>query len=162
MNRFLCLWYTGSMLIQKITEDLKVAMKSGDQARVDALRFILAGLRSAEKDKFAKDPTAPLSDEEAVAVLQKEVKRRRESIDLFKKGNRSDLAEKEEADLRILSEYVPKELSSEEVEKVVDALVAKGFSDFNVLMREAMKELKGRADGRMVGDIVKKKLGSGA
>ncbi len=150
------------MLIQKITEDLKVAMKSGDHARVEALRFILAGLKGAEKDKYAKDPNASLTDEEAVGVLQKEVKRRRESIELFRKGDRPDLVEKEEADLRILSEYVPRELSSEEVEKVVDALFAKGFSDFNVLMREAMKELKGRADGRVVGDIVKKKLGSAA
>ena len=147
------------MLIQKITDDLKIAMKSGDHARVEALRFILAGLKGAEKDKFAKDPNAVLTDEEAVAVLQKEVKRRRESIDLFKKGNRADLVEKEEADLRVIAEYVPKELSPEEVEKVVDELYAKGFSDFNTLMRESMKELKGRVDGKLVGEIVKKKIG---
>jgi uncharacterized protein YqeY len=147
------------MLIQKITDDLKIAMKSGDHARVEALRFILAGLKGAEKDKFAKDPNAVLTDEEAVAVLQKEVKRRRESIDLFKKGNRADLVEKEEADLRVIAEYVPKELSPEEVEKVVDELHAKGFSDFNTLMRESMKELKGRVDGKLVGEIVKKKIG---
>ncbi len=147
------------MLIQKITDDLKIAMKSGDHARVEALRFILAGLKGAEKDKFAKDPNAVLTDEEAVAVLQKEVKRRRESIDLFKKGNRADLVEKEEADLRVIAEYVPKELSPEEVERVVDELHAKGFSDFNTLMRESMKELKGRVDGKLVGEIVKKKIG---
>jgi uncharacterized protein YqeY len=146
-------------LIQKMTEDLKVAMKSGDRARVDALRFILAGLKGAEKDKFAKDPNAVLADDEAVAVLRKEVKRRRESIELFKKGGRPDLVEKEEADLRVLMEYAPKELSPEEIEKVVDGLIAKGNSEFNVLMREVMKELKGRADGKVVGEIVKKKLG---
>ena len=61
-------------------------------------------------------------------------------------------------DLAVIAEYVPKELSVEEVEKVVDGLKSKGFSDFNALMREAMKELKGRADGKLVGDIVKKKL----
>lgn len=159
MRRFGILWYTKNMMIQRITDDLKVAMKSGDHARVEALRFMLAGLKSAEKDKFAKDPSATLTDEEAVAVLQKEVKRRRESIELFKKGNRADLVEKEEADLRVIAEYVPKELSQEEVEKVVDELYAKGFSDFNALMRESMKELKGRADGKLVGEIVKKKIG---
>ena len=159
MRRFGILWYTKNMMIQRITDDLKVAMKSGDHARVEALRFMLAGLKSAEKDKFAKDPSATLTDEEAVAVLQKEVKRRRESIELFKKGNRADLVEKEEADLRVIAEYVPKELSPEEVEKVVDELHAKGFSDFNTLMRESMKELKGRVDGKLVGEIVKKKIG---
>lgn len=145
-------------LLKKITDDLKVAMKSGERARVDVLRFVLAGLQGAEKDKYAKAPGVPLSDEEAVSVLQKEVKRRKEAIELFKKGNRADLVNKEEGDLAVIAEYVPKELSSEEVEKVVDDLKEKGFSDFNSLMREAMKELKGRADGKIVGDIVKKKL----
>jgi uncharacterized protein YqeY len=134
-------------------------MKSGDRARVDVLRFMLAGLQGAEKDKYAKQPGVPLSDEEAVVVLQKEVKRRREAIELFKKGNRADLVDKEEGDLTVIAEYVPKELSAEEIEKIVDDLKAKGSSDFNSLMREAMKELKGRADGKIVGEIVKKKLG---
>jgi len=152
--------YTDHMtLLQKITEDMKAAMKSGDHARVDVLRFMMAGIRSAEKDKYAKTPDVPMTDEEAVAVLQKEVKRRKEAIELFKKGNREDLVNKEDADLAVIATYVPKELSPEEIEKVVDDLKAKGFSDFNVLMRESMKELKGRADGKMVGEIVKKKLG---
>jgi hypothetical protein len=146
-------------LLQRITDDLKIAMKSGDRARVDVLRFTLAGLQGAEKDKYAKHPGVPLSDEEAVAVLQKEVKRRKEAIELFKKGNRADLVNKEEADLAVIAEYVPKGLSAEEIEKVVDGLKAKGFSDFNSLMREAMKEVAGRADGRTVGEIVKRKLG---
>ncbi|MGB7957751.1 MAG: GatB/YqeY domain-containing protein [Minisyncoccia bacterium] len=146
-------------LLERISADIKTAMKSGDHARVDALRFALAGLQGAEKDKYAKQPGVPLSDDEAVVVLQKDVKRRKESIELFKKGNRDDLVKKEEADLRIISEYVPKELSTEEIEKVVDGLLAKGSADFNSLMRDAMKELKGRADGRIVGEIIKKKIG---
>jgi uncharacterized protein YqeY len=146
-------------LLKKITDDLKTAMKSGDRARVDVLRFMLAGIQGAEKDKFAKVPGVALTDAEAVAVLQKEVKRRREAIELFKKGNRADLVTKEEGDLKVIAEYVPKELSVEEIGKVVDALRAKGFSDFNSLMKEAMKELKGRTDGTIVGDIVKRKLG---
>ena len=146
-------------LLKKITEDMKTAMKSGDRARVDALRFILAGLQGAEKDKYAKQPGVALTDEEAVAVLQKEAKKRKESIELFKKGNRPDLVSKEESDLTVIAEYVPKELSADEVEKVVDGLIVKGFSDFSSLMREAMKELKGRADGKVVGEVVKKKLG---
>lgn len=146
-------------ILEKITSDLKVAMKSGDRVRVDALRFILAGVQGAEKEKHAKAPGVALTDDEAISVLQKEVKRRKEAIDLFKKGNRSDLVSKEESDLAIIAEYVPKELSVAEVEKVVDGLIAKGVADFNSLMKEAMKELKGRADGKTVGDVVKRKLG---
>ncbi len=147
-------------LLEKITADLKTAMKSGDRARMDVLRFVLAGIQGALKDKYAKAPSVPLTDEEAVAVLQKEVKRRREAIELFKKGNRSDLVDKEEADLTVIAEYVPKELSAEEIEKTVSGLQAQGFSDFSSLMREAMKELKGRADGKIVGEIVRKKIGT--
>ncbi len=142
-------------LIEQISADLKSAMKSGERARVDVLRFVLAGLQGAEKDK-----RAPLLDEEAIATLQKEVKRRREAIELFKKGNRADLVEKEEGDLAVIAAYLPKELSSDEIEKAVDELRAKGFADFNSLMREAMKELKGRADGKTVGEIVRRKLAS--
>lgn len=145
-------------LLQKITADLKTAMKSGDRVRVDALRFILAGLQGAEKDKYAKAPGVALTDDEAILVLQKEAKRRKESIELFKKGGRQDLVDKEEADLKILAEYMPKEFSREDIEKVVEGLIAKGLNDFNSLMKEAMKELKGRADGKMVGDVVKRKL----
>jgi hypothetical protein len=146
-------------ILERIIGDLKTAMKSGDHVRVDALRFILAGVQGAEKEKYAKAPGVALTDEEAIAVLQKEAKRRKESIELFKKGNRPDLVSKEEADLKVLSEYVPKELSVEEIEKVVEGLIAKGISDFNSLMKEAMKELKGRADGKTVGEVVKKKIG---
>lgn len=145
-------------LLERITNDLKVAMKSGDRARVDVLRFTLAGIQGAEKDKYAKQPGVPLTDDEAVSVLQKEMKRRRDAIELFKKGNRTDLVSKEEADLAVMAEYVPKELSPAEIEQVVGVLKEKGFSDFNSLMREVMKELKGRADGKVVGEIVKRKL----
>jgi len=145
-------------LLERISGDLKIAMKRGDRARVDVLRFTLAGLQGAEKDKYARQPGVALSDDEAVAVLQKEIKRRREAMELFKKGGRADLVDKEEADIKVIAEYVPKELSPAEIEKVVAALRDKGFSDFNSLMREAMKEFRGRADGKVVGEIVKRKL----
>ena len=134
-------------------------MKSGDKMRVEVLRFSLSSLNGALKDKQLKDPAALLSDEEVIANLQKEAKRRRESIELFKQGNRNDLVEKEEADLGIIMAYLPKQMSREEVEAVVADLKGKGFTEFNVLMREAMKVLKGRADGKMVGEIVKANVG---
>lgn len=145
-------------LLQKLSDDLKTAMKGGQKERVDVLRFALAGVQGAQKEKNAKQPGVALTDEEAVAVLQKEAKRRREAIELFRQGKRDDLVTKEEAELAILSEYIPKGLSTAELEKIVDDLKAQGVNDFNSLMRETMKLAKGRADGKAVGAVIKKKL----
>lgn len=146
-------------ILHKLQDDMKSAMKAGDKPRLEVLRFVIAGVMGAEKDKHAKQPNVPLTDEEVVAVLQKEAKRRREALDLFRKGGRMDLVKKEESDLAVIFEYLPKELSAEEIEKIVDGLKGRGINDFNSLMRETMKEVKGRADGKTVGDVIKKKLG---
>jgi uncharacterized protein YqeY len=146
-------------LFETITSEMKSAMKAGDKVRLEVLRFVLAGLQSAQKEKGIKEPGAKLTDEEVIAILQKEAKRRKEAIELFKQGNRADLVEKESADLAIISAYLPAELSEQEIEKVVNGLYTQGFNEFNTLMREAMKVLKGKADGKVVGDMIKKKLG---
>lgn len=146
-------------LLDKINEDLKTSMKSGDRARVEVLRFAISGIRNVEKEKFAKQPGVALTDEEVVATLQKDAKRRKEAIELFKKGGRNDLVEKEEGDLKIIMSYLPQELSEDELGKIVEEVKAQGNADFNSIMRETMKLVKGRADGRMVGEVIKKKLG---
>jgi uncharacterized protein len=147
-------------LFQKINDDMKAAMKSGDKPRLEVIRFALASLHAAQKEKEMKTPGATLTDEEVVAVLQKDAKRRKESIELFKQGKRDDLVAKEEADLLVLGEYVPKELSRSEIEKMVDEVKAQGFVDFSSAMRETMKLVKGRADGKAVGEVIKEKLAS--
>jgi len=146
-------------LYEQINADLKTAMKGGDKPRVETLRFVLAGLNSFQKDKNAKQPGVAITDEETVSVLQKEIKRRKESIELFKQGKRDDLVSKEEGDLAFIAVYVPKELSREEIEAIVDGVIAAGASDFNAAMRETMKAVKGRADGKAVGEVIKAKLG---
>jgi len=146
-------------LFEQINSDLKVAMKSGDKVRVEVLRFSLAGLNAAQKEKGIKEPGATLIDEEVIAALQKEAKKRKESIELFRQGKRDDLVQKEEGDLAIIMGYLPKEMSREEIEKIVLDLKNKGFTEFNTLMREAMKVLKGRADGKLVGEVVKASIG---
>ena len=146
-------------LFDQINTDLKTAMKSGDKVRVDALRFSLSGLNAAKKEKEMKEPGAALTDEEVNAALQKDAKKRKESIELFRQGKRDDLVQKEEADLAIIMSYLPKEMSREEIEKVVIDLKNQGFAEFSTLMREAMKVLKGRADGKLVGEVIKTKLG---
>lgn len=142
-------------LFEKIAEDMKAAMKSGDKQRLEALRFTLASLNSAQKEKALKEPNATLTDEEVVKALQKEAKKRKDSIELFKQGGRTDLVEKEEADLKVIYEYLPQELSRDEVVAIVKDLKSKGFNDFSSLMRESMKAVQGRADGKMVGDVIK-------
>jgi uncharacterized protein YqeY len=146
-------------LYEKLNEDVKAAMKSGDKSRLEVLRFVSSGLYNAQKEKGVKQPGVGLTDDETIAALQKEAKRRREAIELFKQGKRDDLVKKEEADLAIIGQYLPKEISAKEIEKIVDELKAKGTNDFNSLMRETMKLVKGRADGKAVGDVIKKKLG---
>jgi hypothetical protein len=145
-------------LFQKINDDMKAAMKSGDKPRLEVIRFALAGLNAAQKEKELKTPGAVLADEEVVTILQKDAKRRKESIELFKQGKRDDLVAKEEADLLVLGEYIPKELSRVEIEKMVDDVKAQGFADFSSVMRETMKLVKGRADGKVVGEVIKEKL----
>ena len=145
-------------LFEKLNNALKAAMKSGDKARLEVLRFVMAGIQGAQKEAAAKKPGAVLTDDEVIALLQKEAKRRKEAVALFRQGGRNDLVEKEEADLAVIYEYIPKELSAEEIDAIIDELKGQGANDFNSLMREVMKRAKGRADGKTVGDAIKKKL----
>jgi uncharacterized protein YqeY len=105
-----------------------------------------------------KEPGVQLTDEEVVSLMQKESKRRKDAIVLFTQGNRNDLVEKESADLAIIAEYLPEEMTEVEIGKVIDDVRAQGASDFPTIMREAMKILKGKADGKIVGEIIKKKM----
>ena len=134
---------------------MKTAMKSGDKARLEVLRFTLAGLNAAQKEKTLKDPAATLSDEEVVTVLQKESKKRKDSIELFKQGKRDDLVSKEEADLKVLYEYLPAELSRDEIVAMVKIAKENGANDFSSIMKEVMKLAKGRANGKTVGDVIR-------
>lgn len=146
-------------LYETISGDVKTAMKAGDKMRVEVLRFTLAPLYAALKEKQAKDPAATLSDEETMAILQKEAKRRKESIDAFQKGGRQDLVDKETAEFAVIAGYLPEQMSREEIEKVIDALVAGGNNEFATLMREASKITKGKADGKLVALVAKEKTG---
>lgn len=144
------------VLLEKVKGDVTSALKQGNRERADVLRYLLAQVHNKEIELRGK----PIGDSEVLDVFAKEAKRRREAIELFKQGGRADLVKKEERELAILMEYLPAQLDRAAVEGVVDRLIKSGTSDFNTLMREAMKELKGKADGKLVGDVVKTKLGS--
>ena len=138
-------------------DDLKASMKSGDEIRRTVLRSLNAEIKNAEIAK--KDI---LNDGEVLEVISKNVKRHRDSIEQYQKGDRNDLAEQEEKELKILQKYLPEQMGEEEIKKIIKEAVKKtgasGASDFGKAMGVAMKELKGNADGNLVGKIVKEEL----
>jgi uncharacterized protein YqeY len=145
-------------LKERINNDLKEAMKSGDKIRLNTVRSIRALILEFEKSGANKE----LTPEEEVKLLTSAAKKRKDSIEQFKNAGRMDLVEKEEAELKVLLEYLPKQLSEEEIEtevkKIIAATGAKGKEDFSKVMPEAMKTLKGKADGNLVRKIVESLL----
>jgi len=143
------------MLKTKIEEVLKEALKNKDESKASTFRLLLSAIKNAEIDKRGK-----LDDGEVLAIIKKAVKERDEAIELYKKGDREELAEKEEQEKKILQEYLPKEASDEEIKKAVDGVLkASGESpNFGQVMGVVMGELKGQADGKRVAEIVKEKL----
>ena len=144
-------------ILEKISSDLKVAMKSKDKIRVETLRSLIAQLKN-ERISQGKD----LSPEQELAVLMNAAKKRKEAIDIYEKSSRTDLLDKEKEELEIISEYLPEQLSDEEIEKTIAEIIertgAASIKDLGRVMSEAMKELKGKADGKKVQQIVRSKL----
>ncbi len=141
------------LLQQRLMTDLRQAMKQGDARRRSLIRLVLAGVKNAEIDKGA-----PLDDSEVIDVLSREVKRHRESISEFGKGNRQDLVAEEEAELAILLEYLPQQMSREEITEaarnVIAQVGARGPGDKGKVMSQLMPQLKGRAQGREINEVV--------
>lgn len=147
------------MLKEKIGNDLKQALKEKNQAVISTLRMLNAAILNAEIAAMRKEFT----DEDVLKIISEEVKKRKDSIEEYKKGGREDLVLKEEAELEILKKYLPKELSEEEIKKIVKEKIkelgASGPSDFGKVMGVVMKAVGGRAGGEKVGKIVKEVLG---
>ncbi len=132
-------------------------MKAKDGTRVSVLRLLLASIKNREIEK-----KEALTDEEVLAEIASAAKRRKESLEAFREGERQDLVEKEEAELVILEEYLPEQISEEEVRRTVQDVVAEvgaqSPSDLGKVMKELMPRLKGKADGKMVNQIVREIL----
>ncbi len=144
-------------LKDSIQEALKGALKRQQRVEVATLRLLLSEIKNAE---IAQQK--PADDNKVLDVISREVKRRRESIEAFKKGNRSDLVAQEEAELAVLMSYLPEQMSRAEImaaaRQVVDAVGAKGPSDKGKVMSQLMPQLKGKADGKEVSEIVSELL----
>jgi len=144
-------------LIGEIEDELKDAMKARDAERRDALRLILNALKGSEKDL-----QRPLSEDEELQVLQRERKRRVEAAEAFRAGGREEQAEAEERELDVLEEFMPEPLSEDEIEEIVDDVIAEvgatSMADLGRVMADVMPQIAGRADGSVVSQIVREKL----
>ncbi len=150
-------------LKERIGEEMKAAMKSGDKDRVGVLRMLRARVLEAEvaaREKQGRDHVA--TDEEVVAVISSYAKQRKDSIEAYRSGGREDLARREEAELAIVREYLPKPLTSDEIRAVVATAIAevgaKSAKDMGAVMKLVMPRLKGSADGKQVQEIVRSLL----
>lgn len=146
-------------LKEKINEDMKAAMKSGDKIKLETIRSVRALILEFEKS----GANMQLNPEEEIKLLSTAAKKRKESIEQFGKAGRTDLVEKEKAELSILMEYLPKQLTGDEIQKEIAKIAnetgAESKEDFPKLMPAVMKALKGRADGKIVKQEVEKFLG---
>jgi len=147
-------------LLDKISNDLKAAMKSRDTLRLETLRTVRAALLEKQVEKR---PQGGMTPEDEIGVLISSSKKRKESITIFRENKREDLATQEEKELAIIEEYLPKQLSPAEIEEVVKRVVLSlgvaTSKDFGKVMPLVMKELRGKADGKLIQETVKQVLG---
>jgi hypothetical protein len=145
-------------LKEKINEDLKTAMKSGDKIRVETVRMIRAQILEFDKSGSGREMT----EEDDMKILLSAVKKRKESIVLYENAGRTELAETEKREIDIIQEYLPKQMDPAEAEKIISRIItevgAATTKDIAKVMPAVMKELKGKIDGKMINEIVKQKL----
>lgn len=145
------------MLYETIQNDIKTAMKAGDGETLAVLRFVLSALNAKKKEQEMQ--AAVMTDQDAIEVLQKEIKRRKESIALYQEANRNDLVAQEQAQLAVVARYVPAAPTHQEIERVVDETIASSQSrEFAVVMKTVAAVFAGRGVGKEVAQIVKEKL----
>jgi len=146
-------------LKQKIDSDIKTAMLAKNKEELDALRSIKSMILLAETEKGV---TADITSEAEGKILMKAAKQRKESAEIFQKENREDLAKRELFQLEIISRYLPKQLSSQEIEAILKNIIAqvgaKGPQDMGKVMGTATKQLAGQADGKVISELTKKLL----
>ncbi|MGB5710321.1 MAG: GatB/YqeY domain-containing protein [Waterburya sp.] len=148
-------------LKEQIGEDIKTAMKAKDKIRLQTVRSIKKAILDKEVELRPKGQDS-LSQEQEIELLSQQAKQRRDSIEQFKNAGRDDLADKESQELGIIETYLPEQLGDEEVETIIDEIIssscAASMKDLGKVMGAAMKQLKGKADGKKIQALVKSKL----
>jgi uncharacterized protein len=151
------------MLRQRLSDDLKAAMKSRDQLTTSTLRLILAALKDRDIAARPRGVTAGVDDAEIVDMMQKMVRQRQESIALYRQGGRQELVDKEQAEIEIIEKFLPQKMSEAEQDQAIAALVAElgatTIKDMGRVMAALKERYAGRLDFAKVGPLVKQKLG---
>ena len=146
-------------MLTKLQDQLKDSMKSKDEMRTSVLRMLISDFKYAQIEK-----KGPLDETESIQVIKRAIKKRKESIEMYEKGGRADLASKESAELKILQEFVPAEMDEEtirqKVGEVITELGASDKKDMGRVMKEVLSRYKGQIDGKIAQKIVSEKLGS--
>ncbi|MEW5908134.1 MAG: GatB/YqeY domain-containing protein [Patescibacteria group bacterium] len=158
-------------LKEKIASDFKESFKSKDEIRLSVLKLLQSEIKNAEiakRTKLSKDgesdleAKSQLNDEEILQVISREIKKRKDAVDLYEKGGRSELAEKEKKEIAILSDFLPEQLSEDQIRDLVKGAIeqsgAKNIKEIGKVMSILMPKIKGRADGALVNKIIKKLL----
>jgi hypothetical protein len=144
-------------LRERLDEDLKSAMRAKDSLRMNTVRALKSAIKYREIELMK-----PLDDAGILGVVATEIKRRRDSVEQYRAGNRADLADKEEAEIKLLQEFLPQQLTREEVEakvaEVITRVGAQGPKDMGAVMKALLPEVQGRADGKVVSELVKQRL----
>ncbi len=148
-----------SSLKQRLTNDLKQALKGGDKVRRSVIRLVMAAIQNTEIAR-----RATLDDTDILGIIAKEARQRQESVEAFKQGNRQDLVAQEEAELAILQEYLPQQMTRDEIiaeaRRIIGEVGAQGSGDKGKVMPKLIAQLKGRADGREINEVVTELLSS--
>ena len=150
-----------SSLKQRIDQDTREALKKRDSDRLSVLRMLKSEIKYKEIDKGSE-----LSDDEVISVLSSSIKKRKDSIQQFEKGGRDDLVSREKAELEVIFKYLPEQLTEEELSQIIsqaiDEVNATGVSDLGKVMKVIMPKVKGRADGKIVNQMVSSQLSAGS
>ncbi|MFC2071950.1 GatB/YqeY domain-containing protein [Chloroflexota bacterium] len=144
---------------ERLSNDLKQAVRGGDKVRRSVLRLVLAAVQNAE---IARQ--AAIEDSDVLGIIAKEARQHQESIDSFKQGNRHDLVAQQEAEMAVLEEYLPQQVTRDEIiaeaRRVIEEVGAQGPGDKGKVMPKLIAQLKGRADGREINEVVTELLNS--
>lgn len=145
-------------LKEQISSDIKTSMKSADSFRLGVLRLLSSAFQNEAIAKRTRKEEGDLTEEEVIAVLKREAKKRKESIDIYSQAKRGDLLENEERELKIIQEYLPQEATYEEVELAIVKIIESGVSDFPTIMKTLIADFKGSLDAKQASQIIKQKL----
>jgi uncharacterized protein YqeY len=143
------------MLIDQLQKDMITSLKAGKSDRVETIRFLIAGVRNVVNAKYGTEWESKMTDADVVDTVKKQIKTHRESIEAFEKAARPELVAKEKAQLAVLEEFAPKELSDDDLKTILEPIVKSGEKNFGLLMKNAMAAVQGQADGGKVAAMLK-------